>query len=737
MDPYLQPDPYALPLDPMMMPANPGMGMGGAPMPMQDPMLGMPPLNPMLAAGPDFSMMGMAPTMPGPMEMLQPVPPEVEEYVPPGPNPPLWYKEPPKPELAEILEEAENERTVHQDRIAVAMNMCKRLNMEVHGIFKQDKELHKLGAVEEGWLTDLRDEHDAYCSHIAAMDWNVSVPLKDSIDREETIAKEDAIHYFFECFQRQHSRAGYASLKQALPDILGKYGMLAASLVIDPMNDECGLRFQMVDPATVFPIYEGGMGLARVYRVYQATASQVIGSFYDAKGAVAKKVKKIATFNSKYEPHHVGEVVEYWDRAHVMVAFEGKEIFYRKHSYARVPFVIKYGGAGQQGFTQTTHLTDVDGTHIRNFGSSSSDLRREDLMRIAQPFLLRRVKAHDTEEAVLGLMLTAMRMEVYPRWIQQLGLQSHNEGALKVNKVENSVLIARDDDVITPQPPMLTPHTLNTVTTLTQQNKQTGMASGVIMGTVPGAQTTGSAIDILNSAGLEKWRPLVTVIEEFLTELAEYALELIRDWGSVLGMEGNFGVLPVPRRNPNPRTGEAPAHDLTPKILRTHGIRCKVSLRRFNPHNLTQVANGLAIAYNMGILDKRTIIELLGVTDNPDAILDRIDDDELDAVPEVKQEKTLRRLYREADIAERRGDIESARDKMNRAYFIASQMQHRMMFGQPADASGLIPGMPMPNNVPMLNDPALGGGMPGAQGGRPPGGGAPQPMGPGGPAMGG
>lgn len=691
--------------------------------PMMDPMMGGMPMDP------------YAIPPPGPLEMLEPVPPEVEEFVPPGPqSTPVWYQPPAKPKAEDILEEAERERSDHQDRIAVAMEMTRRLNMELTGIFKRDREMIEIGEMERGVLTDLRDEHDAYCSHIAAMDWNVSVPLKDSIDREETIAKEDAIHYYFECFQRQHSNAGYASLRWALPDILGKYGMLAASLVIDPTNDECGLRFQMIDPATVFPVFEGGMGLARVYRIYEATASQVIGSFYDAEGGVQKKVKKLATANKRYDPHHVAEVVEYWDREHVMVLFEGKEVLYRKHGYTKVPFKIKYGGFGQQGFTQTTRLANHDGIHIRNYGTSSSDIRREDLMRIAQPFLLRRVKAHDIEEAWMGLMLTAGRREMFPMWLQQLNIQSHNEGGVDVKQVEGGRIIARDDDMLTPQPPLLSPNTINAVNALTAQNKQTGMASGVIMGQMPGGQTTGSAIDILNSAGLEKWRPLVTIIEEFLTELAEFALELIRDWGGVLGMDGNYGVIEIPRRNPNPRTGEAPAHDLTPKVLRTHGIRCKVTLRRFNPHNLTQVANGLAIAYNMGILDKRTIIELLGVTDNPDAILNRIDEDLLDEVPEVKQEKTLRNLFTKAKIAEQRGDMESARDCMNRAYFIASQMQARAMIGMPADGGGL-PGVPNPAMIPMLNDPSLSAGH-GAQGGRPPGGGAPQPMGPGGPAMG-
>lgn len=726
--------------DPMLMglpPTDPLMGMGTDPMldplmmGMGDPSIG----SPMPAMPP------MMPPMlppPGPMEMLAPVPPPVEEFVPPGPQSlPVWYSEPPKPKLADILEEADRERADHQDRIQVAMQTVKRLNLELSGIFKKDADLIRLGEVERGVLTDLRDEHDGYCAHISAMEWNVSVPLKDSIDREETTAKEDAIHYLFECFQRQHADAGNASLKWALPDIAGKYGMLAACLVVDPMNEECGLRFQMVDPATIFPVFEGGMGLARVYRVYQATAAEVMGSFFDAKGTVQKKVKKIATFNGDYKPNHVGEVVEYWDRAHVMVAFEGKEIFSHKHGYGKVPFRIKYCGFGQQGFTRTTDL-DYEGTaRARPVGAEGSSLRREDLMRMAQPFLLRRFKAHDIEEAVHGLMLTAMRRQVNPMWIQQLGMQSHNDGGFQVKQTEGGTVVARDDDVLTPQPPALTPDVVNAVTALNQQNKQTGMASGVIMGMVPGGQTTGSAIDILNQAGLEKWRPLVMVIEEFLTELAEWALELLRDWGGILGAEGSYGSISVPSRRPNPRTGMAAAHDLTPKILRSHGVRCKVELRRFNPNNMSTLMNGIAIGINAGLLDRRTAIDLIGITNNPDAILDRINEEMLESVPEVLQEKTLRNLFKQAKIAETRGDEESAREMMNRAYFVASQMQAKAMIGQPAidPATGMPmvpPGMPVPPNVPVMSDPALAG-MPGAQGGRPPGsagGGQARPAGP-------
>jgi hypothetical protein len=482
----------------------------------------------------------------------------------------------------------------------------------------------------------------------------------------------------------------------------------------------------MLDPATVYPVYEGGMGLSRIYRIYQATASQVIGSFFDATGTLAKKVRKEASADKRYDPHFMGEVTEYWDKEWVMVAWEGKELLCRKHGYGKVPIKIKFAPWGMQNFTQTSQLADDSGAVRHAFGANRShDVRRRDLKRIIQPFLACRFEAHDIEEAMMGVFNTALMTQMYPPTRQYLNLQSQGEGSIKVKQGQGETTVFRDDDKAEDAPPVFTPDVVNAVMANLTQNKQTGMASGVIMGQMPGGQTNGSAIDIFGQAGTEKWRPIVTMVEEFLTELVEWAFELWRDWGGILGMEDNLGVVEIPRRNPNPRTGEAPAHEMTPEILRRVGIRAKVELRRFNPNNLAQLVNGLAIMYNMGAIDIRGIIDQTGITNNPDAMMERIQDEKLEQVPEVLQAKTLKRKFREAKIAEQRGDAESAKAAMDEAYFIASQMQHNMMYGQPNldPTTGLpmpLPGTPTPNTVEVQNDPSLTG-MPGAQGGRPPG----------------
>jgi hypothetical protein len=162
-------------------------------------------------------------------------------------------------------------------------------------------------------------------------------------------------------------------------------------------------------------------------------------------------------------------------------------------------------------------------------------------------------------------------------------------------------------------------------------------------------------------------------------------------------------------------------------MLRQTGIRCKVELRRFDPSTLSQLANGLMILYNMGIIDKRRAIKISGFDPDPDAVIQDIDMDELNAVPEVKQEKTLRTLKRMADQAKMRNDWESAIDVEQAMYFIASVMEQRMSIGQPAlgpDGQRLRPigggtGQGNPNMMTQgLGNPQMGMGV-GMMGGAP------------------
>jgi hypothetical protein len=707
LDPFLLEDPELL--DPALNP------MGSEPMPVDPMMMGgmgmMPPEpsmpSPALLAGPTMldPLTGMP--LPDPIGLSTPLPelpPEEEEVY--GPTPPAWYRKPPRPKLTDILEDAEREQDRHEMRIAIAMEMLSRLNLEGFGMFTRDREAVQSGEIE-GWVdTSLRDEHDSAVSYIAMMDWSAESPYRNTIDQEEADAKEDLIQYLWECMDRQHNRAGNASVRIALPDTLMKYGMLVGHAVVDPTDDECGLRMRLLDPATCFPVHEGHRGLAAMYRRYQATAAQVIGMFGDPEGKVERKVKKIVgesegssnTFDRNWE----GEVVEYWDRNWVLIAFEDQQILIREHGYACCPFVVTYGGFGQQNFTATREASVSGEGRTWNrpgYGAQGFSQRQDDMGRISQPFLYRRVRQHDINEAVGGRLLTALRRSIKPPLIIKQTLMSGEMNDIEIDyDEEGQTKIGADDDIV-PLPNLPTPEVLAPVMEMIAQGKNTSMATSIMMGQSPHSQASGSAIDMLAQSGYTRWSSVVLGCQSFLSEFSELCLALYRDWGLLLGMEPNIGTLYVPRRNPNPRAGGSPVHEVTPDTLRQTGIRIKVNFYKFNIASLAATAQGLAVLKSMGIMPKIDAIKIVAFSPDPQGVLRRIDEESLNDVPEVKQERTLATLVKEAEDAKLRGDMFSYEERMGKAIFIAGMMQRSQMIGQ-AGVGGAGAPPPMPPTVP-------------------------------------
>lgn len=676
-------------------------------------------------------MMEQDPMMAGDPMAEEPLFPVMEEEADPflpmiGPTPPMWYVKPQRPKKDDVIADAEQNREDHFARVRIAAEMVSRLNMETVGIFPRDKEDVDSGEIETFQSTALRDEHDAACAWIAGMSMSFESKYRDTIDREEATAKEDFLHYFWEVWQESHGRSGTGPLRWALPDIIQKYGMLAAYIGIDPTNDELGLRVKMVDPATIFPVHEGDRGISEVYRIYTATAASVIGDFGDPAGSVEKKVKKIARQSrgdGRYDRNFEGEVIEYWDRNWGMVLFEKEVIRIWEHGYAAVPFIVKFGCFGQQGFTRTPDDA-IQNVAPRDFGPAMSmaTRRSDDLARMSQPFLWRRVKAHDVEEAVAGRFVTAFRKAMNPPLVIKQGMLSAVEGDPEIDNRESGFTRARADDEFEPLPTNPMNDVIAPLQAMLQQNRQTGMAPGLLMGQNPAAQTSGTALDVLSQGGLEKWSPLVMVIEEFVSELGRRALELVRDWGAILGADGERGMLMIPRRNPNPRTGEAPAHEVTSELLRSTGTRLICRLRKFNPNSLPQIGMGLGQLAQLGIIDRRTMIGIAGFTDDADGILARIDEEMLDEIPEIKQATALDILYQQAEKALRRNDERSAYTTLLKARYIASQMemmqQERMqqMLDAQVNSQMMNNDLMMQEQAMAMGGPPMGGEAGGVQG---------------------
>ena len=432
-------------------------------------------------------------------------------------------------------------------------------------------------------------------------------------------------------------------------------------------------------------------------------------------------------------------MVEYWDRNWGLVAFDGTLLRTWEHGYGHVPFVIAYGCFGQQGFTRNPDGGQaIDRDDVIRGVSLQSD-RATDLARMAQPFLWRRLRTHAMEESIGGRLLTMLRRSINPPLVAKQGLLSAQEGDPQIENDEGGVTKIRDDDAIEALPNLPQPEVMQPLLNLIGQNRQTGMAPGLLMGQNPAAQTSGTALDILAQGGFEKWSPLAMVIERFHAAVGRRCLELVRDWGEVLGPENDRGVLVAPRRFP-PEAATSPWHEVTPDLIRRTGVRITATLSKFNPQSLGPVGNGLVIAKSMNAIDRRSIIRILGYTNDIEGTLRRIEEDQLDEVPEVLQAKTLELLTGQANRALMAGDEESARNLLMKARWVAEQMQIAQMqkmqglmemaggmggMGMGGDPGGPPPGAPPPSQ-PQAG-PGPGASLPqfgiptGTEGGRPPG----------------
>ena len=629
---------------------------------------------------------------PTPMAPPMPEEPPLEEPLQIGPTPPLGYRRPKKPKLEEVLAIARKDAEDHRLRVETAQDAVLRLAMATQpGHFKAD-----IPAIEEGRVVLFPDnalsaEHDLGVTHVGGMEIGYDAVFRDPIDREEASAKEALLHYLDENARRQHALAGGGDLRFRTVDWAMKYGLLVGFDGVDPINEACGLRMVLVDPGTCFPTWEGSRGLSRLTRVYRATAAQVLGSFGDPDGKVERKLAKMAKAeDGRYDAGFEGEVVEWWDRHWLLVAFNDEEILITEHKYTRVPFVAAVAPWGDDGSIEVARAETGSAGEIRYLGEAR---RREELARKCRPFLAKRFAAHDTHEALLGRLLTefkngprvALQQDVLAQGQGVPDLERHDEGfAAALGAGETPVPLP-------PTPPQL----VTALLAADAANRMTAGAPGSLFGQSPGAQTAGSAVEVLNAAGLERFVPVVRFVEAFEAARAEHRLELLRDWGPILGPDDDRGTLTVPGRL-NPRTGRATAHEVTPELLRRTGIRVEVRLHKPGAPN-PGLANTVIMLKGAGILSDEKALGWLNEP-RPDEEIERIREDALAKVPEVAQAETLERLWRRVQEAIARGDMESAKVAADRARFVAEQIaiaqEAKARRGMMGPGMGMPPGMP-------------------------------------------
>lgn len=666
---------------------------------------------------------------------------EAEEEVRSGPRKPSWYvpvKTPPKAE--DIEHKAQMEREEHAYRLARIGEINSILNTERAGSFVRDRRAINLGEIEQFYGSSIRDEFDLLCSYLGQMNWAWKAPYMDITERDEAMAKQSFVKLVVDDWIRTHSAQGNGPLRIAIPDTFARYGMAAVFIAPDSTNEATGIDLRMLDPATVFPIFEGKRGMTQCFVIYNASPERVIADFDSPAHKVRSKVNKIVAQQNPetsegMDPYWEAEVVEWWSMEWVVILYNGVKIAQWRHGYYKVPFVVKYGCFGMQGFTSTP-MYDID-----NSGSGSRvtelegwDDRRIDLARKAQPFLWRRVVLQYQEEKFGSRLMTMFRRAMNPPMVLRASPMTQRFLNPKIDTREGGLSRIGQDDELEPLDHLPDNGVIQGLQSLFDANRMTSIARGMMTPISPGTQSSGTALEIMTDAGYERWAPMSMVIEEFLSEIGERCNEIWLEHGEMLGPKKSRGRLAVPLSDPDPVTKSGKIVELTSEMLEQVGTRITCTLFRISLGSLPQTANALSLLMDRGLVHDRLAMELLRISDDPERDLDVVKAKKMDMIPIIEQYDIMDMYAKAASAAIERGDEEGAAKMLFRMERLMEAMQTEWAMEQVKKVQAELA---MMDPMGMM----MGGMGAEGEGGAPPeselGGSGALPIGPGGPAMGG
>lgn len=608
-----------------------------------------------------------------------------------GPMYPRWYKASnyPKPKQAVYESKVRRDQELYQLLIKRIMAEREVLQLRTVGQFpdaEQDSEMQ---------FSDPSLVHDfnLAVSLVAGCDVNFEATARKLKDADTVEKKEHAAHSFRNRWKRRNQAMYGTDLGYDEAKIAMGTGRLCArfTLDFDAESDDFPVKADLLDPTTCFPTWEADRGLATMTRVYSQTVDQVCATFADGKKDLRKKLLAIPekTAGGGERPRTMddqAEVLEYWDRRWYAVSVDGIEIVNVEHRFGVVPFVYvisPYGDAGPQSLHALRPL--VHGPS----GTVQLDIASKGLSHIWATW-----KAHEQREAILGRMFTELKKTGNPPRTIAQDMTVYGE-APELSDQEGSISMLRrglEEEVAPPPKPGFS--LIGPVMAATNEAAARGQMPASAYGLTQNANESGTAIEGLNESGRDKITPWLTMLQRWDSECAEMALTLFRDWGHLLGSDGQRGEFEIDLVRPND-DGET-SFILSPIDLRQVGVRIRSKRTSLRLANLGNLGNALSAWKANGWLLDEDALEMRGVED-PRAYLRRVEIQELKKDPEYKRIAILRMLEEE-------GDFEGA-------------MMFRQMMQQQQAASPppVPPGGGMPNP-----DPTQPGGA-GTLGGSPPG----------------
>lgn len=577
-----------------------------------------------------------------------------------GPVYPRWYKPAhyPKPKLGDVIAKARADKNLHQLYIRRVEEERKILALAVVGQFKDADEDVEVTFQDASLVHDTQ----LVVNLVAGCDINYEARARKMGDREIAEKKEQFAHAFREKQIRRHARSYGTSLQFDEVKTATQTGRLVArlSLDFDAESDEIPVNMDLIEPTTCFPTWGGDHGLESVTRVYSESISRLIGC-YDADGTgtvrktlIAKEVQDTnGGMRYRTEDDQV-EVIEYWDRRHYTVAADSEEILNVEHKFGFVPFVFLLSPIGDTG-PQSRHSQ-------YGFMSGPSSTAQQDIAAKGLSHIAYTKKTLEQREAIFGRMLTELKKTANPdrTFSQDLSIYP---SAPQVTNAEGGISLLRagleKEEPPTPKPGFsLAPPILGAI----NESVSRGMMPTSAYGLTQNANESGTAIEGLNESGRDKIMPWMVMLQDADRDTVEMALRLIRDWGHLLGSEGQRGTFEIERNKL--AADREPTVTLTPAELRQVGTKIRAKRTSLRLSNIGALGNALTALKNNGWLEDERAMEMLGVQD-PTAALRRIQIQEFKKSEEYQKVMLAKWMREEEGLVYEASVVEGLIQQMN------------------------------------------------------------------------
>lgn len=634
------------------------------------------------------------------------------EITDPGPkypkDYPRWFKRPPKPRPGEVESMVgidEGEYTDYRDRVQRTMEWITQMR---YGTFSRQKK------TDEPWFSAaLSADHNARSFLVGGITPKYRKrPLNRAMEADAQKC-EDFLGYCRQQHEIQHAESFNGELGIDEAKYLDTHGMLVTKVMMDPADESFPFILELMDPTTCFPVPGGRHGLQRLTRRYTTTVAKALDAF-DTDGSLIGKITKTRNDTDGREVrrslHSEVEVYEYYDRWWMYVAVDGVPCVNAAHRYGWVPFVVTPGAWGLP-------LSMADPLHE---GAVLSDKTAAQHVtkwanRCVGP-LYYQLRAHAQLEAIMGQYATAVRRSNSPPWERKRSLMANNSAppAIKLDDDHQNITQLDEEELVPmnlgPAPQMAQP----LVADLTRSFGMT-MLPAAQYGAEPGANATGNAIEQLTENGRVILTGHVKAAERHHAAVGKRLLQMVRDWGDILGEDGQRGVIVTPHR-PDRVNPDELSFEMTPEVVKRAGIDTLVSMTNIQLSGLLQLGNAVSIWTGNKMMSRREAIEMRQNFD-PQGVFDEINEEDAQMDPRLRDLVILESLMR-------RGGAKLPPDWLGNKW-------EQLVFEAKAQQQGAGPGGPPgmgggPNTSAMnLAGMGMGPGTGGGPVGRPPGTGLP------------